>query len=493
MLLKKYSIFLLSFLIILSSIFLYPLKSNAEVVCTNWDNAISKSSELHEWYREKRNDIGIFYDFEWDKNKKIIKIKRNEDNYPIVRFSLFNKKDITQGTIIKSYNNIDLSKKLDSEIKKIHKQTKRVVIEIIGGRTVNIGSKPYKFNNIKMNTFGLQTIQNIEATKGIVEISFRSIFTNERPDLLKILKDSDLYIGNDYKNLCNKTIDENDFPIESFNFDEFKYDEDLRRGLDDKTIINNPIIALSIDKEILRLFRYEDGVSFYRQDFKFEKFPFDKQTIKIKINSNESSYSDPTLNINNDGIVTTFITPEKGAFLNLDSLKKINYLKEWEIISTDIKSHENIVEDYYDPYSRRIFADHMNTLIIEIEIKRNYEQYIFKVIIPVFLILSLAWFVLWMPTKEFETRLSTSMVALLSLIAYNFVFADDVPKLNYLTALDEFILLSYIFCCIPTFMSIWFSRFISTNQKKATSVNKKIRVWGIVLYFAFSLWIFFPK
>ena len=85
------------------------------------------------------------------------------------------------------------------------------------------------------------------------------------------------------------------------------------------------------------------------------------------------------------------------------------------------------------------------------------------------------------------------MVALLSLIAYNFVFADDVPKLNYLTALDKYILLSYIFCCIPTFMSIWFSRFISTNQKKATFVNRKIRIWGIIFYFASSLWIFLPK
>ena len=85
------------------------------------------------------------------------------------------------------------------------------------------------------------------------------------------------------------------------------------------------------------------------------------------------------------------------------------------------------------------------------------------------------------------------MVALLSLIAYNFVFADDVPKLNYLTALDEYILMSYIFCCIPTFMSIWFSRFISTNQKKATLVNRKIRVWGIAFYLLASLWIFLPK
>ena len=168
-------------------------------------------------------------------------------------------------------------------------------------------------------------------------------------------------------------------------------------------------------------------------------------------------------------------------------------MKEWKVTKTNIKSFEKIIENFHDIYLGKTITDNENMLQIEIEIKRNYEQYIYKIIIPVFLILSLAWFVLWIPTKEFETRLTTSMVALLSLIAYNFVFADDVPKLNYLTALDEYILLSYIFCCIPTFMSIWFSRFISTNQKKATLINRKIRIWGIVFYTTASLWIFFPK
>ena len=46
------------------------------------------------------------------------------------------------------------------------------------------------------------------------------------------------------------------------------------------------------------------------------------------------------------------------------------------------------------------------------------------------------------------------------------VFQDDIPKLEYLTNLDWFILLSYIFCLIPVFLSIGFSKFISTNQKK---------------------------
>ena len=111
--------------------------------------------------------------------------------------------------------------------------------------------------------------------------------------------------------------------------------------------------------------------------------------------------------------------------------------------------------------------------------------------VPVFLILCVAWFVLWIPTKYFEARLATSMVALLSLIAYNFVFANDIPKLEYLTALDKFILLSYVFCCIPTFMSIWFSRLYKIKQTKIAKINSKIRIYGGIIYLVITMQIFY--
>ena len=110
--------------------------------------------------------------------------------------------------------------------------------------------------------------------------------------------------------------------------------------------------------------------------------------------------------------------------------------------------------------------------------------------LPVFLILCVAWYVLWIPTEKYEARLNTSIIALLALIAYNFVFQDDIPKLEYLTDLDWFILTSYIFCCIPVFLSIAFSKFISKNQKKVTKFNRLIKLWGIFVYFIINGQIF---
>ena len=80
---------------------------------------------------------------------------------------------------------------------------------------------------------------------------------------------------------------------------------------------------------------------------------------------------------------------------------------------------------------------------------------------------------MWIPPNQVESRLTTSIVGLLSLIAYNFVFNDDLPKLSYLTSLDRYILLSYLFCAIPTFLTIYFSRLTKKDYNNLPDEIKK--------------------
>ena len=147
-------------------------------------------------------------------------------------------------------------------------------------------------------------------------------------------------------------------------------------------------------------------------------------------------------------------------------------------------------------YANKFVNEPEDTLNIVIKLERNTQYYFFKIIIPVFVILLVAWSVLWIPiiSSQLETRLTTSIVALLALIAYNFVFHDDIPKLEYLTNLDKYILLSYAFCAIPTFMTIFFSRFvIKDKQKLASKLNKLVRYWGGVTYITLVVLIFTLK
>ena len=121
-LIKSFLFFLL-LLISFNTYLTYAFAEKEE--CDQVNKYLITNPEEKFYYQESRNDIGIFYDFAWDGKNKIVKIKRNDESYPIVRFSLFDKKNIRPGSVIKTYNNIDLSKKnkSDSEIKELLKNT----------------------------------------------------------------------------------------------------------------------------------------------------------------------------------------------------------------------------------------------------------------------------------------------------------------------------------------------------------------------------------
>jgi len=491
---------LLTFSLIILNFYSQNVVAN-ECEGSPWSKTILDKHTQQEFpFLEERNDIGIFFDFEWSSKLQKIIIKRDKNNYPVIRFSLFDKTNLKNGSVIKKLNSVDLSTNSDEFIQLLSKvegefgdESNLIEVELINGKKISLKVKPYKLNNFKLVNFQLNSIQNIDSKKGIIEISFESFFENNRPDLLDtLIKNKFDYDEGNEEAVCEAVLDQIILPIKALEYNEFKYDEDVRKGLKNKTKLKDSVINFTYDKGNFRVVRSESGVGFFRQEFDFKRFPFDKQKLIINVASGIRSSSDKSLiKFAKDTAAVTFITPENGAFLGLSNFKDKNYLKEWKVLSVDIKSNEIIDENYYDKDLKNNISHNENTINLEINIEREYKHYIYKIIIPVFLILCVAWFVLWIPTKHFETRLTTSMVALLSLIAYNFVFADDIPKLQYLTSLDKYILLSYVFCCIPTFMSIWCSRFIKISQAKVTRVNSKIRTFGGLIYLVLTMQIFY--
>ena len=485
---------LISIVLTIFSVF-YSIAFTEEPLCGNENlDFIIKQDLRNMEYNEYRNDAGIHFLYDWDGKDKII-IKRNKNKFPIVRYSLFDSKNfVPNETIITRIGNKDLSKLNDNDLKKLTYLRGEVNFELDNGKIIRMSSRPYKFNNYKLSNFKILSIQNIDTTKGILEMSFDSRFTNIRKDFTKIFKNANLSIDRRI-DICKEARYQDDWPLQSVEFEEFKYDADVREGLKNKELLVNPVFELIADNGFVRTLRTEKGVGFFRQSFDFKNFPFDKQKLVIRIKTGVGNYTKSNLEKpnSNDGSLT-FISPEPGVFINLKEFLKpeINKLKAWKIPSNGISVKSNIIsEKRYDIFTQETEFVDESVLDIEIIIVRNFQHYLLKIMLPVFLILCVAWYVLWIPTEKYEARLNTSIIALLALIAYNFVFQDDIPKLEYLTDMDWFILLSYIFCLIPVFLSIAFSKFISKNQTKVMKINRIIKIWGGVIYLLLTAQIFY--
>ena len=128
-------------------------------------------------------------------------------------------------------------------------------------------------------------------------------------------------------------------------------------------------------------------------------------------------------------------------------------------------------------------------LRLDFIIERKHGYYIFKVIVPIILILLICWGSVWIDPKEIESRLTITIVCLLSLIAYNFVIDSEMPKLEYLTVMDWIILISYFYATIPNFLSIASFRLQKTNLVMCKRFETYSRKYGILSYVSIIFFI----
>ena len=161
----------------------------------------------------------------------------------------------------------------------------------------------------------------------------------------------------------------------------------------------------------------------------FQKFPFDKISTKA-----DFIFQDSDLGISG------LYEPEYIIF------KGNEILYEWQITDHDINC--------CDPKLRGQQGT-LEKISYSFDLDRKYFYYILKIVIPVVFLVWLSFSVFYIRAIELESKLAVSMGSLLTLVAYNFVFGDDVPKLNYITILDAWILLSYLFAGLSTMITIY--------------------------------------
>lgn len=160
------------------------------------------------------------------------------------------------------------------------------------------------------------------------------------------------------------------------------------------------------------------------QPFFFEEFPFDAHTISFTV-------------------APFFYTNEQVAFVGPeDFLEEGERLERedlsWETNEWSIDNVESVVDRGED--------FDFSTTTMFIEISRLPQFYISNVILPLFLIVAISWAVFWMDfgSMHLADRLSVSFTSVLTVVAFDFVTADNLPLLSYQTVLDVVLTFSYI-------------------------------------------------
>ena len=129
---------------------------------------------------------------------------------------------------------------------------------------------------------------------------------------------------------------------------------------------------------------------------------------------------------------------------------------------------------------------------LEIDIERKSGYYLYKVILPIVIILIVCWASLWIRPQELESKLTITIVCLLSLIAYNFIIDGEIPKLAYLTIIDWIILTSYFYAALPNILGIYFyNLYVRKKNTKLLKFERIAKKYGIISYLLAVIFIIF--
>ncbi len=174
-----------------------------------------------------------------------------------------------------------------------------------------------------------------------------------------------------------------------------------------------------------------DGVVSYAErlvvvlssSFELRRFPFDRQRLLVIIH--------PFLA---DGPHVTFKLDDTSTW-TASEFKSYSSLAQWHLLAM---------------HSQVLIAPTYGGLTLpearfEIDVERRSSFYVWKVFLPLLLMVFLSWAVFWIEASDLSNQIQVAITTILTVIAFAFAISATMPRLPYLTYIDAFFLECYIY------------------------------------------------
>lgn len=213
----------------------------------------------------------------------------------------------------------------------------------------------------------------------------------------------------------------------------------------------NEVSARDIANEELVI--HENGTVEYKEKFTVElearydlyKFPFDKQTLEIEIES--------------------FAWDERFLQLHIED-RFVGFSDEFQIPEWRTDDVSTRIGGIMEIGDRNPFSEFLMT----IHVTRQFGFYIWKVLFPLIILVIMCFAVFWMDDEGLSSRLGVGFTGVLTVVAYQFIATGSLPKVPYITLMDSYIAFSFVIMVVTIFQSIVVSGY-NKDDKKETALR----------------------
>lgn len=181
-------------------------------------------------------------------------------------------------------------------------------------------------------------------------------------------------------------------------------------------------------------------------------FPFDTQKLPIEVASNTLGPEEIALSVNKD---------KTGRF---DSLS----LAGWSVLSEGLDELPHQGKD-----------QGLARLVFGLTASRQTAFYRWSILVPLGFIVLMAWAVFWIDPQFLPPQVGLSTAATFALIAFRFNLSTILPKVDYMTYLDEFVLACTVLVFLALGQAIATGRLAKRGQE---ALANRIDVWSRSFY-----------
>ena len=121
-------------------------------------------------------------------------------------------------------------------------------------------------------------------------------------------------------------------------------------------------------------------------------------------------------------------------------------------------------------------ARNFSRLVTTITIKRQNGQIIWNILFPLLVLVSMVWSIFWLDCDSLSDRLNISFIGVLTIVAYQFVVIDHMPRMSYLTFTDTLLLGSFLITTATIVQRLFLGSLIRQGQQEqAVRIDRHCR------------------
>lgn len=237
--------------------------------------------------------------------------------------------------------------------------------------------------------------------------------------------------------------------------------EEANSGWRSMAEFNRSAAPADLNHALLKVF--PDGrVEFERQmnvtlsaQLDLRRLPFDTQRLQIEVES-----------FQHQADAMEFVLPKD----NLRMTKRIS-LQQWEPLD---------VAAVVAPIFRDVYQETYSRATVTITLKRHFHFYLWQMIVPLVIVLAMAFAVFFLPPEDLSDRMSVIIASLLTVVALSYSLHSGLPKIPYLTIIDWLFVLAYVFLGLAMAGMVFISSLHRRDEAKAVRLDRWLR-WAYPL------------